>query len=246
MAQLDGSSAAFSWRDLPCTVRVSLRARKVTLRVRQGPRLEVVVPAGFDQRRVPELLAAKESWISQVVKRLGVPIEPREDSWRLPHEIHLRALDRRITVTLESRACGVIRLAAPDESTLCLSGEVHHEAAGRRILQQWLRAQGRQHLAPWLERLSCETRLSFQRVCIRRQKTRWGSCSNKGTISLNEKLLFLPPQLVRYIMIHELCHTVHLNHSSKFYATVARFEPNWRELDRSLTEAGALVPHWAH
>ena len=60
------------------------------------------------------------------------------------------------------------------------------------------------------------------------QRTRWGSCSNSGTISLNAALLFLEPPLVRYLFIHELCHLIALNHSRRFWAAVARYEPDYR------------------
>ena len=86
------------------------------------------------------------------------------------------------------------------------------------------------------------------RVCrpVRLQRTRWGSCSNSGTVSLNAALLFLEPPLVRYLFIHELCHLIALNHSRKFWSAVARYEPDYEALDRRLTAAWSEIPLWAH
>ena len=81
---------------------------------------------------------------------------------------------------------------------------------------------------------------------VRLQRTRWGSCSNSGTISLNAALLFVEPPLVRYLFIHELCHLIALNHSRKFWAAVARYEPDFAALDRRLTAAWTEIPLWAH
>jgi predicted metal-dependent hydrolase len=86
--------------------------------------------------------------------------------------------------------------------------------------------------------------LVFQRVLIRRQRTRWGSCSNRGTISLNCCLLFQPPQAVRYLLIHELVHTVHMNHSQRFWERVARHCPQFHSLDRQLRAGWRQVPSW--
>jgi predicted metal-dependent hydrolase len=99
-------------------------------------------------------------------------------------------------------------------------------------------------LGPWLERLSLETDLRFQRLQIRRQRTRWGSCSRRGTISLNACLMFQPPEVVDYLLIHELAHTRHMNHSRRFWRLVESHQPRWRELDGVLTRGWREVPAW--
>ena len=79
---------------------------------------------------------------------------------------------------------------------------------------------------------------------VRRQRTRWGSCSNKGTISLNVCLMFQRPEVVRYLIIHELCHRRHMNHSKRFWSLVASFEPGWKPLDVELLQGWRNVPAW--
>ncbi len=82
-----------------------------------------------------------------------------------------------------------------------------------RRLRQWLSDLAYDELGAQLNRSSRELGLSFSRIQIRRQRTRWGSCSATGTISLNVCLMFLEPAVVRYLYVHELCHTRHMNHS---------------------------------
>ncbi|NER00558.1 MAG: M48 family metallopeptidase [Cyanothece sp. SIO2G6] len=107
-----------------------------------------------------------------------------------------------------------------------------------------MRQQATIHLPQWLASVSQEIGLSYQKVGIRRQKTLWASCSSKSNISLNDKLMFLPFPLIRYILVHELCHTVHLNHSSDFWALVATKDPNYKRADAAIKEAGQYVPDW--
>ena len=79
---------------------------------------------------------------------------------------------------------------------------------------------------------------TFQRVCVKNQKTRWGSCSKKGNLNFNYKILFLPQELSDYILIHELCHLKELNHSKSFWKLVAQSTPNYsakRKLLKKLT-----------
>jgi len=82
------------------------------------------------------------------------------------------------------------------------------------------------------------------KVQVRLQRTRWGSCSSNGTISLNASLLLLEPALVGYLMVHELSHLRCLNHSAKYWRHVERFVPDYRSLDRRLAEAWTELPLW--
>ena len=79
---------------------------------------------------------------------------------------------------------------------------------------------------------------------MRCQRTRWGSCSRRGTISLNVCLLFQRPEVLRYLMIHELAHLKHMNHSARFWLEVSRHEPEWKKLDHDLLQGWRRVPSW--
>ncbi|MFC1640941.1 M48 family metallopeptidase [Patescibacteria group bacterium] len=75
---------------------------------------------------------------------------------------------------------------------------------------------------------------AYNRVFIRCQRTRWGSCSSKKNLNFNMQLMLLREELVDYVVIHELCHTRHLNHSRDFWAEVERIIPNYKELRKEL------------
>ncbi len=125
---------------------------------------------------------------------------------------------------------------------LQVSGGHHWQQALRR----WLLRKGKQHLLPWLEQVSQETGLDYKDVSVRLQRSRWGSCSARQRINLNAALLFLPPEQVRYLLVHELSHTRQMNHSPAYWSTVASHEANYRELDRALRKAAGQLPDWLH
>ncbi len=231
---------------LACTVRESKRARRVTLKLHAGPRLELVVPVGFDHGNIGEILARQRDWINRTVKRSSLSVEVGKGSMALPRDIFLRAVNRRFDVLWEPGPTGTIRLTEESPSRIVVWGDTANEALCRKVLHQWLRRQGESILCPWLEFLSRETGIKYDQVKIRGQKTRWGSCSTRASINLNHKMLFLDAKLVRYILIHELCHRVHLNHSPRYWKLVSRFEPQCMVLDKKLTHAGSSVPAWAH
>ncbi|MBD1868965.1 M48 family metallopeptidase [Cyanobacteria bacterium FACHB-471] len=233
--------------ELAYSIRESVRAKHVSIKISLRGEVEIVVPKGFDQRRVPELLQRRQDWIAKTTERIATERQatPAEPTGALPDQIEWRSPPLTWTVAyLPSDAPNLSLTTQKASHQLILRGSTHHLEACRQALRQWLTRQSYFHLAPWLKRTSKEISLPYSRVSVRGQKTRWASCSSQKSISLNHKLLFLPPDLVRYVFIHELCHTVHLNHSAKFWALVEKKEPNYRALDAELNKAWRYIPAW--
>ncbi len=226
------------------TVRESLKAKRVILRISPDGKLEVVVPRGFDLRRVPALVEAKQDWIDRTVGRLTALTAPAPDEPAWPADISLASCNKSFLVEyVEAPAPLLLRQTGPDR--LSLQGPLHRTGDIHCLLRLWLTEQGRRILVPWLDELSRATGLKYASARVRLQKTRWGSCSRRGTISLNARLLFLEPQLARYVLIHELCHLRHLNHSPEYWSLVAEWEPDCRALDRRLNMPHPGIPAWA-
>lgn len=87
-----------------------------------------------------------------------------------------------------------------------------------------------------IEHFNLVYRLTWKRIAIRNQKTRWGSCSGKGNLNFNYKVALLPLHLSDYIIVHELCHLAQMNHSKKFWSLVEQTIPDWRDRRREIRE----------
>ena len=83
--------------------------------------------------------------------------------------------------------------------------------------------------------------VSYGRITIRCQRTRWGSCSSKGNLNFNCLLMLAPPEVLDCIVVHELCHRKEMNHSQRFYAEVLRVMPDYRERYKWLKENGHML-----
>jgi predicted metal-dependent hydrolase len=228
------------------TVRESRRAKHVSLKILVTGALEVVVPSGFDQQRIPGIIQRKQSWINRVAVRVKEQqvLANATCADGLPEQIALRAIAQDWRVTYYPAEFSGGRAIEGPNATLAVYGYLSDPAIYRRVLRQWMAHQAQRHLFPWLRSLSQDSNLPFKHASVRQQKTLWGSCSGQKTISLNCKLLFLPHPVVRYVLIHELCHTVHMNHSDAFWALVQQHEPGYQQLDTSLRDAHAWVPLW--
>ncbi len=222
-------------------IRRSQRARRLLLQVRPPYNVEVVVPRWAKPADVEAFVSHNRAWIERAQQEIRARYPQAQLS--LPQRIQLRAIKRDWQVVYrhsENGRCSLRRFSNRLELSTPCTGQ-----GARGLLRGWVARQGREHLKPWLGSVARELALTPKRVQVRTQKTRWGSCSSTGTVSINACLLFLDPALVRYLMVHELCHLRHLNHSRRYWALVKRFEPDYRDLDQRLGEAWADVPFWA-
>jgi predicted metal-dependent hydrolase len=223
------------------TVRVSGRARRLSVRVYPGGRVEVVVPPGASPAAVQKFIGTHRQWIHRRVEDLSTAAASDESR---PASIKLPAIGRHYGVEYEHAGEGSARVRGVGENMLVVNGPLHNDRATATLLRGWLADLARRQLGAQLAKVAEECGFRYERAQVRRQRTRWGSCSASGTISLNVCLLFLRPQVVRYLLVHELCHTRHMNHSAKFWALVESFEPDYRALDQELLRGWQNVPGW--
>ena len=220
-------------------VRASRRARHLILQVVPPSTVEVVVPIGTRPREVEAFVAENRAWISQAKDELAA----RRGAGALPERIELKAIGRCVRVAYRSAQPGRANLRrSRDELVVECAQEDFHTAA--RLLGRWLVGQAKRHLKPWIHAEAAGLRLLPKGVQIRLQRTRWGSCSSRGNVSLNASLLLVRPEAVRYLFVHELCHLRWLSHSRRYWALVEAIEPNYRALDRELNEAWLALPAW--
>ncbi len=204
--------------------------------------LVVVVPRGFDLNRIPPIIDHERSWIDRA--RGGIEQQRRQRARQappaMPAVVTLRSIGEEVDLRYGATGRRPVARQKGSELLVTASGRLETIAA----LMAWTRRKSRARLVPWLRQLSDELELPFGQAAVRAQRTRWASCSPKATISINVKMLFLPALLVEYVFVHELCHTLELNHSSRFWRQVARREPDYRRLDRELRQAWRYVPWW--
>lgn len=229
------------------SVRVSGRARSVSLRVLPESGLEVTVPKRFNHKHIPEIVRENRDWIEKALREAEEQAAVESQHWP-PVTLELAAIGQ--SVQLEFRALGAgadtwrgelagdrLIIENPD-------GSYQPRAVVAKLVATLLKRKARQFLQPVVALHAREQGMVYRKLSIRGQRTLWGSYSSSGTLSLNYKLLFLPPQLVDYVVLHELAHTRHMDHSRDFWDLLEHMMPGAKSFDRELNEAVKLVPFW--
>jgi len=220
-------------------VRYSKRARRLSIQVFPHGGVEVVAPLRASAGQVQEFVSSHIEWIEQARARMVEKVAKQGPL--LPEMIQLPLINRRIEVIYDladkagfSQQADRLTIKTPEVTpTDCWP-----------VLRRWLRGVARNELPQRLYKLGEEIDLKPQRVQIRNQKTRWGSCSSRGTISLNAAILMLEPGQAEYVLIHELCHLQHMDHSSRYWNLVARHVPDYEAIDKSVDAFWETGPAW--
>ncbi|MFW5735080.1 MAG: M48 family metallopeptidase [Oceanidesulfovibrio sp.] len=222
-------------------VRENPRARRIILKVIPRVGLTVTVPKGYDHSQLPKLLNTRKVWIDKALRDMEARGKgPQSPS--LPEVVELAAVNRTVAVAYEAAQSrpgwreegDTVVIAAADSS-------VYDQLV---LIEDWLKVQGRRYLVSWCMELAAQFGVYPKKYQVRLQKSRWGSCSIKGTLSLNAKLLLIPRPAARYVLIHELCHIVHPNHSARYWKLLQKWEPEARALDRYIDSCWRDLPAW--
>ncbi|MDZ7791986.1 MAG: SprT family zinc-dependent metalloprotease [Xanthomonadales bacterium] len=215
------------------------RARRLRLRVERDGALVVTAPKRLRRSEIDQFVKAQESWVASVRERLARSREKRDPAafGLRPTRIELPAVAEQWWVVYGEGDAG------SPEPFLRLPDDEAAETTARR-LQGWLKRRARRTLTPWVDELAQLHGMRYGRLSFRNQKSRWGSCSSNGNLSLNAKLLFCSPEACRYVLIHELVHLEHPNHSPRFWQRVGELCPDYRQHMRELKAVWHRLPDW--
>jgi len=232
-------------------VRESKRATRVSLRVLPPDgSVEVLLPLGHDRAVAPLLVERHRQWIAQQQQKMALRSETASAKIveNLPEKIHLLAINSCMNIIYQPIDNASSIKTECDNSALLFTGKVSSKKLVACGLQDYLKSTAKKVLPTWLQQLldqRCQQYgLQANRVTVRLQQSRWGSCSAKGNISLNAKLLLLPPPLVDHIILHELAHLRFHNHSQAYWDFFALLDPQWQQHKIALRQMEATMPAW--
>ncbi len=230
-------------RTLTCSLRYSSRRRTVQLRVSRADCLEIAAPAGMSWEKILQLIAGKHSWIRMQIRRLETSASNPANS-SLTHGSTVLYQGTPHTLLLLADGKGKPQVTyAHCAISIHLSELIGDDNAPvvYRSLKKWYWEQAQALLLERTLYWSSKIGVRPNRISLRDQKTRWGSCSSRGSINYNWRIIMAPPAVLDYLVIHELCHLMHPNHSPAYWQEVARWNPECRNHRRWLRLNGSLL-----
>ncbi len=246
----------------PCTLRLSPRSKKVKLSVSAQGFTELILPQKrtFSPQELQNFLHTNTPWLQKTLDAL-VPRASQAERAELclqkirqeltpdilPAHVHFPMLGHTWQLSLQAKRGGYAKLqeVGTAQKNLVLYANAADMRACCRLLQKWLIKKATPLLQENTFALAQKMGVEVAQVRIAAQRGRWGSCSVRGNINLNCRLLLLPQYLVEHVILHELCHRVHMNHSKAFKALLESVSPQSKAKDTALRTAWQNLPLWS-
>jgi len=200
----------------------SSRAKHLRLQINNNNELEVILPGRYKHGKAEDFIIKKKDWILKHLKEKkvnGFYFLGEEISVLINYDLFLT----RPQINYQNK-----KLMAKIPSG--------HSFTSEDIYDIWLKYKAKLYLPERVKELSERSGFSYKKITIRSQKTRWGSCSRKGRLSFNYRLLKYRKEVIDYVIIHELCHLKEMNHSKKFWDLVEGFCPDYKMFKKKLKE----------
>ncbi len=221
---------------------------KTTRIVVKPDRIEVVAPPKVSERQIKAFVAAQQDWIKAAVLRVtdraqAIPsLAPAcyAAGASIPYQ------GRQIPLQLNADHQKTIRVLLHDEQNFIVNlpsslSEAQSSESIRLAFVRWMKNQARLQAGLLIDKHAPRFALFPRSLKIKTQKSRWGSCGPQNDLNLNWLLMLAPPEVFEYVVIHELCHIKHKNHSQDFWQLVGKHYPDYQQHRRWLKQHGASL-----
>jgi predicted metal-dependent hydrolase len=197
------------------------RSRTIKIRVEPPGKIVVVTPKRFPADKVRSFVQKSEPWIKQQLAKIQAATQFGETAntvaifgKQYTKQAQL-VIKEPIGITIKGDGLFINPIQLTEVS---ISNEI----------KRFLKSTAEKYIVPRTKQLAAKMGVNYGNITLRQQKTRWGSCSSTGNLNFNWRLVHCPPEVIDYVIIHELAHRTHMNHSQKFWQLVARFDPEYR------------------
>lgn len=231
----------FSSRKLEYMVRFSKRSKRARIKV-DGEGVEVVLPEHATADHAERMMREYADWILKKIFLFDEIKKRQSNRVQTVGEKNLLLHGKPVKIIYSSSPIPGVRgkiVIGPDRITMPSNGYSKPQAAA--FLQRTLKEQARKEINNLAEQFSQKMGTPYVRLTIRDQRTRWGACSARKSLSFNWRLVMAPPEVAEYVIIHELAHLIEMNHSIRFWKVVEKYCPDYKKRRLWLKRNGHLL-----
>lgn len=224
-------------------IRRSLRAKKTRIVV-TGDKIEVVAPKQISEQKIHAFVHEQQAWVMQAVGKIQRRLEAVESMVpaEYRHGVKVPYRGQHYPLTIKASVLRRVKIEFVPETGFIAhlpdASEGESSELIRTSLMKWMRKQAAIEGADYVRKHVEKHNLKPRSLRIKTQKSRWGSCGIHDDINLNWLLIIAPPQVMEYVVVHELCHIRHRNHSDAFWQLVEDHMPDYRQRRAWLKQHG--------
>jgi predicted metal-dependent hydrolase len=220
-------------------IRSAQRKRSISISVSSDGQVTVRAPKNARPETIHQVLAEREAWIRKQLAKIplitNLPRIADNAPWRfLDEERHLSIIHSLVVIKPS--------LSVTSERLVLIMPHDYNDQKikekGTHLIKNWYKKRGLKVITERVDRYAQRLGVRYQDIRLKSVTTRWGSCSRRGNLNFNWRILMAPSSVANYVIIHEACHLVHLNHSKRFWNEVARLDPEYKQHRRWLKEHG--------
>ena len=189
--------------------------------------VKVTVPSTLSDNRIRDLVSKRTPWIKKKLQEQSDRPIPAAREYVSGETVTYLGKNYRLKVLRGNERS--IKLRRGYVEATVTKTDIDPKNTIRSLLEHWYRSLAEKRLGEKTDRLAGVIGVNPASVTVKNYKSRWGSCSTKGDISYNWRIILAPHSIVDYVVVHELCHILEHNHSNKYWKHVERHVPNWRE-----------------
>lgn len=216
------------------------RSRSIKIKIEASGEVVVVTPNRISSRAVESFVEQQTAWIEQHLAKINLKkkVSETDDSVALFGKVYQKKIVNKPTiprgVSVGSRQL-IINVPSPELPAAELKTKV------QTYITRFLKNTAEQYIVPRTHQLAKHMGISFGTITLRQQKSRWGSCSSQGNLNFNWRLIHAPTEVIDYVIIHELAHRRHMDHSTAFWNLVSHYDPAYKEHRGWLKRQGMSV-----
>lgn len=212
--------------DFPVEVVKTDRKKSASIQL-DGEVVKVRVPRTLSDRRIRELIARRTSWITAKLKEAAERPVVKPKEYVSGETFPCLGRNYRLKVTAGDEPS--VRLRGGYLQATVRGTDERPRETVRLMLAAWYRERAEKRLGEKTERFAKVVGVEPRSVAVKDYKSRWGSCSAKGDIRYNWRIILAPHRIVDYVVVHELCHMLEHNHSGRYWKLVEKYVPDYRE-----------------
>lgn len=212
------------------------KRKTMVISVDESGKVIVRSPHNIRQELILDRVKGKAGWIADKLDKITMPEEKEYADGEL-----FMYLGRNYVLQLCWDKSATKPEVAMQKDTLLVRTSTEDKVIIKNAIELWYKNKARELIRERINHYQPAIKISPNRVTVKNQKKRWGSCSSKGNLNFNWRIMMAPLEIVDYIVVHEMCHLIHLNHSREYWQLVAAILPDYKKRRQWLKKNGAML-----